>query len=510
MVNRENYYQQVDSYHRKNLGQFFTHPTVAHFMVDWVLQSGENNIYDPAFGLGAFYDPVEKQTNIHFYGSEIDTTIFDFWLSHHNQSKVSVTVEDYLLSWKKCHKNIVCNPPYMRFQKFLNRDKVATVFEKELGIKLSGYTNTASAFLLKSLSEMDGTGRLAYIMPLEFLNTGYGSLIKEKMIVSEHLVAIIKLDCEKEIFPDATTSVGIILYDSNKKYSSVSFYNISSIQSLCNFPEISSSRIVPLFDLDPKLKWLPYFQSDKIKIASSNLVSLSYYGRFSRGIATGANEFFILKPSEVRSKKILVNECLPCISKSPQIRKAIFDDYDYEQLLKLDSSVLLFSVNENHSDAAEKYIQDGIKKGFNERFLTKNRTPWYKTEKREPSPLLLGVFSRGNYKIILNKSNATNLTCFHGFQANLFGIEQVERLFLYLSSQAGRRIISLSLRKYGDGLDKFEPNDINKALVPTSDYLNCLSKEIVEEALNFIKKVGTVPDSIEQYFDPLIERSPSI
>lgn len=107
-----------------------------------------------------------------------------------------------MLSWGRKHTNIVCNPPYMRFQKFLNRDAVFSAFAKNAGLRLSGYTNTASAFLIKSLLELDGKGRLAYIMPLEFLNTGYGRAVKAKLLEGGHLAAIIKVDCEKQIFPD--------------------------------------------------------------------------------------------------------------------------------------------------------------------------------------------------------------------------------------------------------------------------------------------------------------------
>ena len=39
-------------------------------------------------------------------------------------------------------------------------------------------------------------------MPLEFLNTGYGKLVKARLIDGGHLAAIISLDCERDVFPD--------------------------------------------------------------------------------------------------------------------------------------------------------------------------------------------------------------------------------------------------------------------------------------------------------------------
>ncbi len=503
MSSTTQYIQLVGESHRRNFGQYFTHPTVADFMINWVLESGQNQLYDPAFGLGVFHDPVSARSDICFTASELDVNIIEFWQHDRNHDPKFITVEDYLLSWGKSHKNIICNPPYMRFQKFLNRDKVAQAFQDQLGIRLSGYMNTASAFLLKSIAEMDGTGRLAYIMPLEFLNTGYGTIVKEKLLASQHLVAIISLECEKEVFPDATTSIGIILYDSKSQHSEVSFYTIKSIQELTNLSLINPIKIVVGSALNPQAKWLPYFSVNEIKINLNQLVTMSHYGRFGRGIATGANDFFVLKPSLAKEKNLLESECISCITRSSQIRAPVFNSEDYLKLKEADNPVLLFSAKGKPSEAAEKYIQYGVVNQFHERFLTKSRKPWYKTEYREPAPILLGVFSRGGYKVILNRSKVLNLTCFHGFQPNVIGTNQVQHLFLYLSSKIGRSIVSLSSRKYGDDLDKFEPNDLNNALVPSPEAFSLMSQEQVTEAIQVIEKTGCVPEDIENFFESL-------
>lgn len=502
MSSTTQYIQLVGESHRRNFGQYFTHPTVANFMIDWVLESGQNQLYDPAFGLGVFHDPISARSDILFTASELDTTIIEFWQHDQNHDPEFITREDYLLSWGKSHKNIICNPPYMRFQKFLNRDKVAQAFQDQLGIRLSGYMNTASAFLLKSIAEMDGTGRLAYIMPLEFLNTGYGTVVKEKLLASGHLVSIIRLECEKEVFPDAITSIGIILYDSQKQYSEVSFYTIKSIQDLMNLSLVNPTKIVPVSVLNPQAKWLPYFSVNEIEVNLNQLVTISCYGRFGRGIATGANDFFVLKPSLVEQKNLL-EECIPCITRSSQIRTPVFNFEDYLKLQEADHPVLLFSAKGKPSIAAKKYIQYGVANRFHERFLTKSRKPWYKTEYREPAPILLGVFSRGGYKVILNRSNVLNLTCFHGFQPNSVGIDRVQHLFLYLSSKVGRSIISLSMRKYGDSLDKFEPNDLNNALVPSPEAFSLIPQEQVTEAIQVMEKTGCVPENIENFFEAI-------
>ena len=66
------YFKKVEKEHRKDYGQFFTHPIAAKFMVDWILRSQEETLYDPAFGLGAFLDPVSHDPKIRFAASERD------------------------------------------------------------------------------------------------------------------------------------------------------------------------------------------------------------------------------------------------------------------------------------------------------------------------------------------------------------------------------------------------------------------------------------------------------
>jgi len=480
-------------------------------MVRWVSGSNKKAIFDPAFGLGAFWEQLPRGARDYFRAMEVDPKVIDFWTTHGGRSREFVSIGNYLDTWGQSHENIVCNPPYMRFQKFRHREVINEKFEHHVGVRLSGYTNTASAFLIKSLYELDAGGRLAYIMPLEFLNTGYGKIVKKKLLEHRSLFGIISLDCEKEVFPDATTSVGIILVDKSKRHDEVRFYSLDRVESLVGFQSAAPISEVDYRGLDPDQKWLPYFRKREFSIRSDRMTALNFYGCFSRGIATGANEFFAL--SRTKILRIGLDEysyCRPCITKSSQIKGPFFGKSDLEQLKNDDRPVFLFSVNGAMSGCAREYIKDGEKQGFNERYLTRNRNPWYKTEARESASILLGVFSRGGYKIVRNTSGALNLTCFHGFHPNLFGANYQEHLFLYLSSDVGRQVVSLVMRKYGDSLDKFEPNDINDALVPSPEFFESIPMGAIESAMSDYRATNKVPDRLEREFERIWELRGSI
>ncbi|HEX9782488.1 MAG TPA: hypothetical protein VGA56_07110 [Opitutaceae bacterium] len=116
------YSEQLGDEHRRTFGQFFTHPSVARYMVGWVLESGEQTVFDPAFGLGAFREALPGNPRVGFPACEVDPRIIEYWEQRTGERATFVVGEDYLRSWGERHRNIVCNPPYMRFQRFEPND----------------------------------------------------------------------------------------------------------------------------------------------------------------------------------------------------------------------------------------------------------------------------------------------------------------------------------------------------------------------------------------------------
>ena len=502
----EAYSLLVGSEHRRAHGQFFTPSDIANFMCRWILLGGSGNLYDPAFGLGSFYFAAKSfAPSITFAGTELDAELLEYFRKHAPPiPSLSLKCEDYLAEWGQTHMAIVCNPPYMRFQHFINRGEVFASFERHLHFKLSGYTNIASAFLLKSLSELTHGGRLAYIMPLEFLNTGYGKIVKDRLLHEGMLKALIRLKPEREVFPDVTTSVGIVLVCKDGVIEPIRFYTVRNLRDLTDVLSTDPTREVDPASLDPTEKWLKYFDDGQSSFYSPDLVLIDSYGGFSRGIATGANEFFAMSRSKAAELGISRSSFLSCITKSAQVKSPVFTCSDFDELEHSDSNVLLLNVNSKPTGAVRNYLRYGEKMGYHLRYLTKMRAPWYKLERRTPAPLLFGVFSREKFKVVRNLSSAVNLTCYHCFYPNLFGQHLCDALFLYFQSRAARQILGISMRHYGDGLEKFEPNDLNHALAPSVSWFSRLSASVVKNAIEYCRMNNSLPEEMETAFESLI------
>ena len=153
----ENYILRAGQIHRKNFGQFFTPAIVSKLMCEWVLQGTIDQIIDPSFGLGSFYfEAIKVKPRVRYTGYEIDQNIIEYFNDESRELHPGLEIEicDYLMKEVKQAEGIICNPPYLRFQKFVNRHEILPTLKKKLGEDILGYSNIASLFLLKSVSEL--------------------------------------------------------------------------------------------------------------------------------------------------------------------------------------------------------------------------------------------------------------------------------------------------------------------------------------------------------------------
>lgn len=482
------YAQKISLEHRKKFAQFFTPFVVAEFMTNWILGNNElKTVLDPSFGLGVFARAIrQKNADCFIKGYEIDETILQEAnaIFDHEQN-TSVFLKDYMFNdWGNRYDGIICNPPYFKFHDYDNKTVLKEIEEK-LGLKLNGFTNLYTLFLLKSAYQLNKNGRSAYIIPSEFLNSDYGKLVKSYLIENKLLRYIIVFDFEENVFDDALTTASILLFANDNEKSEVEFINVQSLDELQelqskiqSYPKSKAEKSFSFSELNPDIKWRAYYQKQNAT-RFKNLVPFSTYGKVVRGIATGANEYFTFNQSKAKQYDIDEKYLLPCITKSVDINGSFFTKENFEELKQQNKNIFLFNATEQ-TKALSKYILKGEAEEINKRFLTASRNPWYALEKRPPSPIWVSVFNRNGLRFIRNEANISNLTTFHCIYLNLFSEPKVDLLFAYLLTDISKEIFNDNRREYGNGLNKFEPNDINKSLMVDLDKI---SKKDEEEIL---------------------------
>lgn len=493
-----NYSKSISMEHRKKFAQFFTPFPIADAMAKWLLGNDQlKDVLEPAFGLGVFSRAIlnhKKELNIK--GFDIDENIFNNAKQYFQDiENVNLLLQDYMFNdWKNKYDGIICNPPYFKFHDYDNKNILKEI-ETNLKCKLNGFTNLYTLFLLKSIHQLSKNGRCAYIIPSEFLNSDYGKLVKNYLIKSKTLRHIIVIDFEENVFDDALTTASIILCANDNLTDKVQFSNIQSLQDLSKIDEIitkypnfsETEQTYSFTELKPDIKWKAYYQKQN-SIKFKNLVPFSTYAKVVRGIATGSNEYFTFNFSKAKEFNIDEQYLLPCICSAKDAKTSFFTKQDFEELKKSDKSIFIFNALNPNDKYINYYIKKGEEEEINKRFLTASRTPWYSLENRKPAPIWVSVFNRSGLRFIRNEANISNLTSYHCIypkQTNLFSEINIDLLFAYLLTDTAKQIFDDNSRQYGNGLQKFEPNDLNKGMILD---LGLLDKQTSNEILKLYKE----------------------
>ena len=503
--------------HRKKFAQFFTPENIAELMTEWILQD-ENfeTLLEPAFGLGIFSRMIlRKKTGVRITGFDVDKKIFEKAKEiFKNNNQISLHLQDYLFNdWQNKYDRIICNPPYFKFHDYNNKETLQEI-EKRLNISLSGFTNIYTLFLLKSIYQLNEHGRIAYIVPSEFLNADYGKKVKDFLVQSKLLRHIIIFDFKENIFDNALTTSAILLLAHDEHDDAVQFSVVSGTHELKavrkliqEYPGKKSGILIPLKQIHPGIKWRKYYQtqhSNKYK----HLIPFKEVAKVVRGIATGANDYFVFNTEKAKKYKIKDENLMPCVTKSKDVQTPFFTENEFLKLKNNNANIFLFDGTKNPDEHVKKYIELGEKNGIHQKYLTSRRNPWYAPENRPPAPIWVGVFNRKGLKFIRNEANIRNLTAFHGIYPanNLFHNINIDLLFAYLLTDIAQEIFNDNRREYGDGLKKFEPNDLNNAMMLDLSRLTPAEKEQIlhlysqyrnsvldgKENKSFIKKINDI------------------
>jgi adenine-specific DNA-methyltransferase len=470
--------------HRKKFAQYFTPFPIADVMAKWLLGNDAlTTVLEPAFGLGIFSRALlAYKEGLKIKGYEVDPLIYGKAQNvFEDTDNVSILLEDYMYNdWDNKYDGIICNPPYFKFHDYENK-AILKEMESRIGCKLNGFTNLYTLFLLKSIYQLNKNGRAAYLIPSEFLNSDYGKLVKAYLIKSGTLRHIIIIDFEENVFDDALTTASILLCANDDLSDKVQFSNVSNLLDfeqidnlIANYPLYTALQTVTLSDLNPEIKWRAYYQAQNA-LKYKHLVPFSNYGKVVRGIATGANDFFVFNASKAQEFGINPKYLLPCICKAQDAKKSFFTKSDVEELRTTDKSIYLLNAA-NADESVKAYLKMGETQDIHKRFLTASRNPWFSLENRPPSPIWVSVFNRNGLRFIRNEANISNLTTFHCIYLNLFSTPKTDLLFAYLLTDVSRHIFEDNRREYGNGLQKFEPNDINKSLMLDLEQLDAATE----------------------------------
>ena len=224
---------------------------------------------------------------------------------------------------------------------------------------------------------------------------------------------------------------------------------------------------MPRRAFSPEARWSRVLPGQEAVIDASDEVPLSELLNVKRGIATGANNFFLLSKEEARAERIPNTFLRPALGRSHLARGTHVTDEDVLRWSKAGERVWLLDVRGEPVDEAVKaYLAKGVARGVKDRYLCRVRARWYELERREPPPILMTYMSKKAPRFVRNDAGVVPLNVLHGLYPKGLTEREVRRLLAYLRSEALRRKLHAGGRTYANGLLKVEPGDLLKVKVP--------------------------------------------
>jgi len=472
---------------RNKLGQFATPSQLANSILREayaILRRRKCvSFLDPAFGTGSFYSallnvfPSDKLSIATAF--EIDADFAEAARRLWNDFNIQIQEKDFTSTHPPKDETqkadlIICNPPYVRHHHLTaeQKQRLRLTSRAITGLSLSGLAGLYCHFLLISHGWLARRGLGVWLVPSEFMDVNYGSVIRKYLLEKVTLLRIHRFDPDEVQFNDALVSSAVVFLR-NQIPSKGQDVTLTFGGSLAK-PRLKAEFSRNALRMEHKWTKLP---QNGATVRGRGYMPLAQLFDIKRGLATGANGFFILSESQAKELE-LPTEMLKPILPSP--RYLTVDEVQGDEKGKPTNipRLVLLSCDMQEDDVRAtypslwNYLQKGRQADVPSRYLCRHRSPWYSQERRPPAPILCTYMGRSKstgkrpFRFVLNNSQAT--------ASNVYLLLYPKKPLLQLLAEdpAALRSIWKQLntvpaeqllsngREYGGGLCKMEPREL--------------------------------------------------
>jgi len=541
---------------RRTLGQFWTPRPMAQLMTQWAIRSSDDCVLDPDFGSGVFLlaalDWLQHLgaavASRQAFGIELSPLVFLMGLVnvllHHSNAQPCLQWGDFLVpkreplavlkepvatyavgarqmvlpglemgaptAFPNHFDAIVCNPPYTRHHHLPEAYKSswATAMKREYGIQLSRFSSLFAYFFVQATRMLAPRGRMAFITPAVVFEASYSRQVKAFIRQQLRLRAIVTFDEALSVFEGVDTAGCITLVEGPGTPAGDTFTAIlirkwpgaePVLQAIeqrdAVTAEWGTSRKIDLSELEPRRKWT-IIGRENGRFDDEHFVPLSDIARIMRGIATGANDFFVLSDSEVAEWGLEQANLRPVLTKTREAPGYVFSQADFDRLGRKGKKRWLLYLTEPVTPGTPeaRYIQDGEARSLHERSLVKTRPFWYAMEQRDPAPIYFTYLSRRRSRFIYNQANVLALNaflCIYPIPAIGRDETMLKALLAVLNSLVAKDSLRYVGRTYGGDTIKVEPREMDRLPVLNPVKLATSERERLADLFDQLCRAGS-------------------
>ena len=485
------------------LGVVYTPDDVASELTRFALERHHrvpNRILEPSAGDGAFLRALADSTKagLSVYGFDIDQEAVDLLKKEFPAANFKCKdFIEYAVDYDGPKYDIVIgNPPYIRRHNFGEELKESVErLSQVASYPFSELKNAWAAFVVASSMLLSDEGVLAFVVPYELLNVKYGQYLQAFLIENFGSVEIFTPHDKafRELDQDA---VALIVSRAAPKANTG--VTLSSVKSLARLQPTRSRNIcfsgkqANSVDLNSI-----FFDDETVALLHrlrSSLKTVGDYASSSAGVVSAANDFFILKSSEI-NKRGLINWARPILKKGAYLPPGpVFSESDLAEISTSKPAFLLDFVSGGApalTKKAECYIAEGEALGLNKRYKSRRRSPWYNVPIVEASD---GIFFKRSHSFPrLSINEARVLVTDTAYQVTMHEGYSIRDLTYSFYNSLTLLFCEMDGRFYGGGVLELTPKEFrgipiqfqNPTELEFEEFVQKFPKSKSPEAANF-------------------------
>ncbi len=483
---------------------YITPPEYARDMVKCGLEAmeenhGEIDFGDSAIGTGTLFlalrlwiDEINRTHGSgHNYrirsaiGIDIDRQMADEASIRCHKRGLKVIYGDALLPHMDLGEKrnfMVVNPPFNRHGDIPKeyRELLHDSAKEQTGISIAGNAGLYVYHLLIMDKWLCDGGVAVWLLPAVFMQVRYGEAVRRYLLDCVQLIKIHIYNEEVEQFDSTNVSTAIVVFRKGKteREDKVQVSYGASVEHPIDSKRILREELVKNMD-----NWRVVLKEEASFGEHGSKITFDDLFEIKRGVATGANDFFVMTREKAREFHIPDIALKPLIPKARYLKSLVIEERedgypDVEpQLVMIDCALDEERIQEMYP-GFHRYLQLAKVKEENgvavvDRFLVRNRHPWYRQERREPPVFLLTYMGRNKKNLpplyfIWNKSQAVALNTYlllyprKGLKARLRENPALHEIILDALNKSAQEMMSFRARVYSGGLKKVEPNELRR------------------------------------------------
>jgi len=504
--------------YQKLRGGYYTPKAICDFLAQWAIRDRNATVLEPSCGDGNLLvaaaevlrskgaRPQEVAKNIH--GVEIEESealkaaarLKEIGIPPHPGQIESGDFFAYCkkhLSDKRLFDAIIGNPPFIRYQNFLEEQRQpAFDLMARAGLKPNRLTNAWVPFILASSLLLNEQGRLAMVIPAELLQVKYAAALRR--FISDYYSRVTLITFKSLVFEEIQQEIVLFLGErGHSAHTGIRTFELDDISDLYsyNHEKVARGEVKPLDHSADK--WTQYFlHTPEIELLREMRAhpQLTHSGQVidvDVGVVTGLNKFFVLSEQQIQ-EEALEKYTERIVSRSGHLSGIVFGGDDWEANVKKQfPSFLLRPPDvpfEKLPKPLKKYTAKGEKEEVHKGYKCRIRNRWYIVPSVwTPDAFMLRQIH--DYpKIIVNEAAATCTDTIHRVRVrNGEPARTIALAFLNSLTFAFAEVVG---RSYGGGVLELEPNEAEDIPLPLKgaeqldfDYIHTLLLENKTDAV---------------------------